>query len=66
MTMRITLIPCIAAVWYLSACDGSSTGPGVPGSKAEITAALTGSQWLRAALGISPGFDINDDNEPGL
>ncbi len=61
MSVRITVIPCIAAVWYLSACDGSPTGPAVPASEAEIVAVLTGSQWMRAGLSITPGFDINAD-----
>ena len=38
--MRITLIPCIAAVWYLSSCDGSAASPAAPGSRASKLAAL--------------------------
>ncbi len=58
MSMRITLIPCLAAALILGACgEDKGAGPVDDGK----TALLTGAQWKMSAHTITPGVDLNHD-----
>ena len=61
MRMRALLSVSIFSAFYLTACDSSSEGLAVPGSKDDMLANLTSKQWVRAALTINPGYDILND-----
>lgn len=61
MRTRALFAVSIISALYLAACDSSSTGLSVPGSREEIVALLTSKKWMRAALTINPGFDVLDN-----
>jgi hypothetical protein len=61
MQARVLLAAAVISSLYLAACESSSTGLSVPGSREEIVATLTSKQWMRAALTINPGYDILDN-----
>jgi hypothetical protein len=61
MRMRVLFAVPIISAFYLTACESSSEGLAVPGGKDDMLANLTGKEWVRSALTISPGYDIYND-----
>jgi len=59
--MRALFAVPIISAFYLTACESSSEGLSVPGSKEDMLANLTSKQWMRSAYTISPGYDIYND-----
>jgi hypothetical protein len=63
MRMRALFAVPIISAFYLAACESSSEGLAAPGSKEDMLSNLTGKQWMRSALTISPGYDIYNDGQ---
>jgi hypothetical protein len=57
MSMRITFIPCLAAVLILGAC-GKDNGTGPSDGKSAL---LTGAKWKMSAHTVTPGVDEHLD-----
>jgi hypothetical protein len=60
MSLRITLLPCLAAALILGACDNDKgAGPAAPSS--DKTSLLTSVQWKQNAHSVTPAVDWRMD-----
>jgi hypothetical protein len=59
MSLRLTLIPCLAAALIFGACDDDKgSGPTSATGKAAL---LTGTKWKNSAHTVLPGVDYEED-----